>query len=325
MFDLRRLRLLSHFASLGTVSAVARSAQLTPSAVSQQLAALEKEIGMPLLERKGRQLTLTEAGRMLVSSAERIFGEVERAETELAHLRNGNEGAVRLATFPSVSRLAVPQALAFCLNEGRPVEIGLHEMEAHESLPALRRGEIDLALVDEYDPLPALVEPGIEFTSLFSEQMYLVLPTKHPLARPDVLIAEFAADPWITCQVGTLCHAGTVSACAAAGFVPEIAYMSNDFTVILAMIEAGLGIGFVPAIAITQTRYDVRCLALTERPLRRRISVAVRSAARSRPTLLRMINAFTTVTADLEGVVRLGTSGGEAAGRGSVAYWQRAP
>ncbi|WP_422752155.1 LysR family transcriptional regulator [Micromonospora sp. WMMD708] len=322
MFDLRRLRLLSHFASLGTVSAVAKSAQLTPSAVSQQLATLEKEIGMPLLERKGRQLTLTEAGRVLVSSAERIFAEVERAETELAHLRDGIEGAVQLASFPSVSRLVVPQALAFCVNKKRPVEIGLHEMEAHESLPALRRGEIDLALIDEYDPLPALVEPGTEFTPLFSEQMCLVLPMKHPLARPALPMTAYAAEPWLTCQVGTLCHAAMVSTCVDAGFEPEIAYMSNDFTVMLAMIEAGLGIGFVPAITIAQSRYDVRCLVPAERPLRRRISVAVRSAARSRPTLRRLINAFTAVTANLDDTVRLGTTvaGPVDGGRGTALH-----
>lgn len=278
---------------------------------------------MPLLERKGRQLTLTEAGRMLVSSAERIFAEVERAETELAHLRNGVEGAVQLASFPSVSRLTVPQALAFCMNEGRPVEIGLHEMEAHESLPALRRGEIDLALVDEYDPMPALNEPGIEFTALFSEQMYLVVPMEHPLARPALVMSDCAAEPWITCQVGTLCHAATVSACEDAGFTPEIAYMSNDFTVMLAMIEAGLGIGFVPAIAIAQTRYNVRCLVLADRPLRRRISVAVRSAARNRPTLQRLINAFTTVTANLDDTVRLGTTGEDPAEGGPMTATHR--
>ncbi|QSB16866.1 LysR family transcriptional regulator [Natronosporangium hydrolyticum] len=299
MLDFRRLRLLTLFASLGTVTAVARTARLTPSAVSQQLARLEREVGMTLLQRSGRQLALTEAGRLLVDHAERIFAEVERTETALSQLRHGGVGQLRLATLPSISRRVVPRALARFAEAGLPVEIGLREVEAHESLPALQRGEIELALVDQYDPLPALTIPGIDLVALFSELMYLVVPAGSSLARPQLELADCADQRWITCQQGTFCHTAIMSVCAAAGFHPDIAHTSNDFAVIQAMVEAGLGISLVPQVAIALTRYDIQCVAPAGPPIRRRLSAAVRSASRHRPALRRLVEAFTAVAAEL--------------------------
>jgi len=227
---------------------------------------------------------------------------VERAENQLAYLREGGKEIIQLATFPSASRLVVPRALAFCREVSRSIDINLHEMEAHQSLPALRRGEVDLALIDEYDPSPPLIEPGTDFIPLFTEQMCLVLPAQHHLGKPGLALTDCAAEQWITCHPGTLYHSAILSLCATAGFTPRITYTTNDFTVILAMVEAGLGVSLVPSISIAQVRYDIRCLVPSDYPTRRRISVAVRTVSRSRPAVRRLLHALTTVTADLDGL-----------------------
>ena len=201
MLDLHRLRLLHELSARGTIAAVADALQFTPSAVSQQLAVLEREAGVPLLERSGRGVRLTDAAVVLASHAEELLKRVELAEAELAAAAGSVAGRGRIAAFQSVTlRLAVPamQALARLAPDLR---CELVEAEPEQSLPALAIGDVDLVLADEWQHQPHARPAGVDRADLCRDPVRLVLPEGHPVARRhrhSVPLRELAGDAWTT-------------------------------------------------------------------------------------------------------------------------------
>ncbi|TDE44008.1 LysR family transcriptional regulator [Nonomuraea mesophila] len=287
MLDPRKLLLLRELARRGTIAAVAQAVTFTPSAVSQQLAALEREAGVPLLERTGRTVTLTAAGQLLVEHAQAVLEQLERASAALAATRGGPSGPLRVGAFPTAARVLLPPALAALTGAHPALQPMVSEIDPADVSAALRAGELDVALVHEYDFVPPVTDSSIETEPLFSEPIYLT-------DRPSVAAAR--ADAWITNKPGTLCHTMAIRACQAAGFEPSVRHHIDDFDTVLAFVAAGQGVALVPHLAAIHPPPDV---SLTRLPLRRRTLAAFRKGYGEHPAILAAVSAFGTAATRL--------------------------
>jgi DNA-binding transcriptional LysR family regulator len=289
MIDVRRLRLLRDLARLGTVGAVARAHAYTPSAVSQQLAALQRQAGVPLLERAGRRVTLTPAGVALVGHAEAVLAALEEAAAMLAAARGGLSGTVRIGAFPSAVRTLLPPALVALGRDHPALDLMVVELDPVAVPDALRDGAVDVALEHDYDIAPAAPDPALESAPLLSETVYLAVPeSADPPPADDPVRGARDAD-WIVGSPGTLCHTVTLRACGAAGFVPTVRHHADDFTAVLALVAAGLGVSFVPQLGADRPPSGVRLLPLAAR---RRTRVAHRRGAGGHPAVAACVAAI---------------------------------
>jgi DNA-binding transcriptional LysR family regulator len=292
MLDVRRLHMLRELAERGTIAATAEALGYTPPAVSQHLAALERQVGVPLLERQGRRVALTPAARLLVARTERVLAELEAAEAELAAGNGDLRGSVRLAAFPTAAATLVPSAMAVFAARHPGAEVLLSELEPEDALPALKLGEADLAIVHEYDFSPRGDDPSIELTPLIEDGIHVAVPAGHPAAGDEVALRALAGERWIAGYVDTACHRVVVTACRAAGFEPRIVARSNDFRVVLALVAAGQGVALVPGLAVDEPPAGV-CLARpVGRRLGRRVLAAVRAGGSGHPAAVALLDAL---------------------------------
>lgn len=250
VYEVRRLRLLRELAAHGTIAAAAQACHLTPSAVSQQLGLLEREVGTPLLLRDGRRVVLTEAARVLVAHTERVLAELEEARAQVAGLTGEVRGTVRLGAFPSAAVALAAPAIAACRAEHPDLRIVLDETEPDESVDALRHHACDVALVYEYNLLPRIRDEGVELRPLLREPLLAALP---PAEGPTAL-AELGDRAWIAPRSDTALRTVLERACQAAGFEPRIDYTSDDYTVIMSLVEAGVGVSLLPAWSPSRSR-----------------------------------------------------------------------
>jgi DNA-binding transcriptional LysR family regulator len=290
MLDVRRLRLLRELALRGTIAAVAEALAFTPSAVSQQLSALEREAGTPLLERSGRRVTLTPAAHALVAHTEAVLERLEQAAADLAAGRAGPAGPLRIGAFPSAARAVVPAALATLAAAHPDLEPRLRELDPAGVASALRAGDVDVALVHDYDFVPVPAEPGVETAALFEEAMFLAAPRAlAPLPGEPHPLRRWRAAPWIVAPPATRCGTMTVRACEAAGFAPEVRHMVDDFPAVLALVAIGDGVALVPELGISSPPPDV---TLTPLPMHRRTQAAFRRGAGGNPAITAFVDAM---------------------------------
>lgn len=287
MLDPRKLHLLRELARRGTISAVAEAVTFTPSAVSQQLSALEREAGVQLLERTGRTVALTPAGHLLVEHAQAVLEQLERASAALAATRGGPSGPLRIGAFPTAARVLLPPALASLTAAYPGVEPMVSEIDPADVSAALRAGELDVALVHEYDFVPPVTDASIETEPLFSEPIYVT-------DRPSVAAAR--DDAWIMSKPGTLCHTMAIRACQAAGFEPRVRHHVDDFDTVLAFAAAGQGVALVPRLAALSPPHGV---TLTRLPLSRRTQAAFRRGYGDHPSIRAAVAAFHTAITHL--------------------------
>jgi DNA-binding transcriptional LysR family regulator len=290
MLDVRRLRLLSELHQRGTVTAVADALAYTPSAVSQQLATLEREAGVALLERQGRRLLLTDAGRGLVEHADAVIERLELAASELAATAAGEvAGRMRIAAFQTAaSALMLP--LLGAIGRAHPkLRLELHEMEAEGGLELLRRAEIDLVVAEEYDYAPRERDPAIAISALCRDPLVLVLRADHPLALADpeqVPLAGLAGEAWASTLPGTAFDESMVRACRVlGGFEPDRRHRSNDLVVLEQLVAAGEAVALLPSLGRPGRMADVAVRTVAEAPLDRSIFLAVRRGSAGRPAL----------------------------------------
>ena len=196
MLDVRRLRILHAVSAYGSVTGAAAALGYSAPAVSQQLAALEREVGMRLTERAGRGIELTPAAVILVSHTDALLARLDAAESDLAALRDQVSGRVTLAAFPSAAATIVPAAWAALSRSAPQVRIDLTEMEPDESLPATARGETDVAVAHEYDLLPRPLDPLFERRELASDPVLVAVPADGPLDGP-VPLGSLAGQPFL--------------------------------------------------------------------------------------------------------------------------------
>ncbi|MFD9358086.1 LysR family transcriptional regulator [Streptomyces sp. NPDC060031] len=306
MLDVRRLRLLRELARRGTIAAVAEALSFSPSAVSQQLGVLEREAGLPLLERTGRRVRLTPAGQNLVGHAEAVLERLEQADADLAEARSGLAGGLRIGAFPTATRAIVPAALVALGRRHPGLEPMVSETDPAAVAHALRAGDLDVALVHEYDFVPTPDEPGLATEPLYREAMYLAAPATDPGRTgpgsgsgpgpdsgpgtgPDsgadqgAVLRTYADAPWITATPGTLCRAMTVRACQAAGFTPRVRHQVDEFATVLALVAAGQGVAVVPQLGVAGPTDPA--VVLTRLLMERRTKVAFRSGAATHPAV----------------------------------------
>ncbi|MEU6977377.1 MULTISPECIES: LysR substrate-binding domain-containing protein [unclassified Streptomyces] len=304
MLDVRRLRLLRELALRGTIAAVAEALSFTPSAVSQQLATLEREAGVPLLERTGRRVRLTPAGEKLVRHAEAVLERLELASAELAEARSGPAGPLRIGAFPTATRTIVPGALVLLAARHPALEPMVSEVDPAAVAHALRAGDLDVALVHGYDLVPAALEPGLAEEPLCEEAMFLAThaPSHGPAEGPDAGLAVLAPwhdAPWIVSAPDTLCRAVTERVCRAAGFAPRVRHQVDEFATVLAFVAAGQGVAVVPQLGALAPPPGVR---LTPLPVRRRTRIAFRGGAGPHPAVAALTRALRdSVPAVLDG------------------------
>ena len=292
MLDVRRLHMLRELSERGTIAATAEALGYSPPAVSQHLAALERQVGVALLERQGRRVALTPAARLLVGRTERVLAELEAAEAELAAGNGDVRGSVRLAAFPTAASTLVPRAMAAFADRHPRAEVLLSELEPEDALPALKLGEADVAVIHEYDFSPRGDDPSVELTPLADDEIHVAVPARHPAAGPKVSLSALADERWVAGYVDTACHRVVVTACRAAGFEPRIVARSNDFRVVLALVAAGQGVALVPGLAVDGPAEGV-CLARpAEHRLGRRVLAAVRAGGGGHPAVAALLDAL---------------------------------
>jgi molybdate transport repressor ModE-like protein len=290
--DVRRMRVLREVSERGTIAAAARSLSFTPSAISQQLSALEREAGVRLLDRHGGRMRLTEAGRRLVVRTEAILAELEAATAELAAAAADVTGDVHVAAFPSAERALLAPAVAALARRYPDVRVRTTELEPEASLPALRLGDVDLAVSHEDVGRPAPADARLERVDLLEDPLRVVLPPGHPADGDSVVLARLAGARWVATPPGTACRAMLDDACRTAGFVPDVPFHANDFGVLAAYVSAGLGVAMVPELALSAFGPGVVVRKLSDVPVTRRIYAAARRGGLARPALAAMVAAL---------------------------------
>ena len=270
MLDVRRMRVLREVAARGSFSAAAESLNFTQSAISQHVAALERESGAKLVERGSRGVRLTEAGAALVAHADAILARIERAEQELAAIAGLRGGRLRLACFQSAGATLVPRAVAEFHRCHPDVELGMIEAEPAPASAHLKAGDIDLALVYDYEAIPGTLDPELELTHLVDDHYDVILPRDHKLAgRRQVRLSDLAGEPWIASTDAAGCRAIAELACREAGFDPRIAFEADETLAAQALVAAGVGVTVLPRLALTTVHPAVVNRRLTQPPVRR--------------------------------------------------------
>jgi DNA-binding transcriptional LysR family regulator len=300
MLDLRRLRLLRELNERGTIAAVADALQFTPSAVSQQLAMLEREAGVPLLERAGRGVRLTDPALVLVGHAEALLERAEVAEAELAAAAGIVAGRGRIAGFESVAlQLALP-AMATLARDAPRLRCELVEAEPEQALPALALGDVDLVLGDEWQHQPVRLPEGVQRHDLFGDPVNVLLPRRHPAARRHegaVPLAELAGEPWATGHPGMAWDEMTRRTCRElGGFEPDVRHRTNDATVSVALVGRGLAVTMLPDLALPGRYPGVALRTIAERSVSRAIFAATRAADAARPSTRALLAAVRGVS-----------------------------
>ncbi|MBN7794356.1 LysR family transcriptional regulator [Microbacterium esteraromaticum] len=274
MFELRRLRLLHELALRGTIAGVAASLSYSPSTVSQQLALLEREAGVPLLEPDGRRVRLTAEGRMLAEHAARALELDEAARAALS--APGALEPVRLAAMPTAAQTIVPAALTLLAERAPQLRVELAELPPEKSLFELSARRFDLVIAEQYPGHTREVHAGLEHRLLGEDPIRIVLP---PDEEPRGL-AELADRVWVMEPAGTAVRHWAVQQCRAAGFEPDVRFEADDLTAHLRLIAAGHAVGLLPDLIWGDEPSGMSLATLPGAPVRE-VFTAVRSAARA--------------------------------------------
>lgn len=285
--DLRRLTVLRELQRRGSVARTAEALHLTPSAVSQQLTALARDLGVPLTERDGRGVRLTGQARVLLAHADTIAAQLERARADLAAYGDGGRGTVTVGCFSSGILGLLPAALR-ALRERLPrVRVDVVEAEPPDLFTALDAGQVDVAVAVDFAAAPPHTDRRYTREDLLTDVLDVALPPGHRLAdRGAVPLRELAMDTWIVGAASSCCGAVTRSVCAAAGFTPEIRHDVNDWAALAGLVEAGQGVALVPR--LVRSLYAHRTLALRPAegpPPSRNVFAAVRAGAENDPVV----------------------------------------
>jgi DNA-binding transcriptional LysR family regulator len=287
MMDLGRLRALHAVASYKTVLAAGEALHCTPSAVSQQLAKLERETGATLVEKHGRGLRLTEAGRVLARHAEKVLATVDEAEAALAAHRDTVVGRLTVAAFATACRALLPYALHRLASEHPQLSTGLVEVHPHEGLEMLHRGHVDLAVLDDWPAVALRYPNGVTHVELGWDVADLIVPSGHRFGDT-VPLARLEDERWIAAKAGDVCLEWLQRVLP--GVQPD--FHVAEFETQLTLIAAGLGVAVIPRLArSTELPPGVRVVRVTPEP-RRRVVVAWREASAARPAVQAAVEAL---------------------------------
>jgi DNA-binding transcriptional LysR family regulator len=298
MIDLDRLRSLHAVATHGSLQAAAEALHVSPSAVSQQIAKLEREIGEPLLARRGRGVALTDAADLLTRHAERALSVLRQAEAELDARRREVSGTVSIAAFATAVRGLGPEALRRLAAAHPKLEVELHELEPVPAIPRLVRGDFDLVVAQDWVNAPLPIPEGLERAPLLDDAADIALPKSHRAVagagtrkRRKVPLAELAGESWIASEPGSICHDWLLNTLRGLGREPSIRHTAVEFATHLAMVGAGLGATVLPRLGRGPIPDDVRLVAV-EPALVRHIYALWRGDTTRRTAVKAAVDAF---------------------------------
>lgn len=294
MLELRRLRLLRELHERGTIAAVADALRYTPSAVSQQLGMLEREAGVPLLEKAGRGVRLTDAGLVLVEHASAMLERAARAEADLAAAAGEVMGRARIAGFQSALReIAIP-VLDVLEREVPRLRCELVEREPEDALPELALGDLDVVIGDEWQHHPWRLPAGLERCELLRDPVRVVLPVGHPCARADaVAIADLAGEAWAAGHPGMGWEEIVLRTCRGrGGFDPDVRHRTNDATLALELVRGGRAVTMLPDLILPVGDPQLAILPVAGAKLKRKISAVTRVTDHARPSTLTVLRAL---------------------------------
>jgi DNA-binding transcriptional LysR family regulator len=271
MLDARRLRVLCAVADQPSLSAAAEALTYTPSAVSQSIVALERELGVKLLHRTARGVTLTEMGRTLVTHARPILEDLHEAQASLAAVAELRSGRLRLACFPTAGATILPRAISRFRTRHPAVELRLVQAGPDEAMRRLRAGDVDLIVTADAAPTET-----IQVVELVDDPFYVVLPVNHALvAHAELPLAALESERWVDTPPGTEARRLLVTVCRRAGFTPRVAFESDDYATVQELVAAGAGVALVPSLALRRPPPGVALRPLAGEPVSRRIMAAL--------------------------------------------------
>ncbi len=300
MLDVRRMRVLREVAARGSFSAAAEALAYTQSAVSQQIAALEREAGTRLVDRSARGVSLTDAGRALVRHADAILARLDDAEAELDAIAGLRGGRLRLTTFATAGATIMPKAIVEFRRRHPGVELSLSPEEPQDGQTLLRSGDADIALTISTSYEPPANDDDVEQVHLLDDPLYLMLAADHPLAgRPRLRLADLSDDDWILGSSNRCPDARIlVNSCQQAGFEPRIAFHSDDYLAIQGFVAAGFGVSFIPDLALVAVRDDVVVRSFGPRPPIRHVHAATLKGSWASPAKQAMLDVLVEVAGE---------------------------
>ncbi len=296
--SLQQLRILCEVAERGTIAAAADSLGYTPSALSQQLRNLENATGVAVLERVGRNVRLTDAGRELVGHARSLLAGLEAAQAAVERVSQEVKGTLTMGTFESVAANALPALLARLAEDHPQLRIRTAELEPDEAITALASGDMDLSFTVDYRHAPTAPTPGIRRDTVVEEYFRLVVADDDPLTGTTVPLADLADRSFICSSPRLSCGRCIVTACRSAGFEPDIAHINDDYPTALQLVAAGQGVALIPDLGLVQRPRGVRVLE-TSPKFSRTVQIAIREASADRPAIVAVLRTIDEVFADL--------------------------
>jgi DNA-binding transcriptional LysR family regulator len=295
MLNVQRLRVLREVAARGSFSAAADALSYTQSAVSQAVARLEAETGVPLIERDRGRVRSTVAGAALVDHADGILARLEVAEADVAAIAGARGGRLRMASFPTAGATLMPLAIATFRAAHPEVELSLAEGEPEEIVPRLRTGEFDFVLIYEFRGVSEKLGAGLRRFDLLEDPMRVALPEGHELAgRGTLRLRDLRGESWVQTSASTPYARHVVRSCHAAGFEPRVSFESDDFQTVQGLVAAGVGVALIPQLALSSVRDDVSIRPLHPRGPVRGVLAATPRGAAVMPAVATMVDVLRT-------------------------------
>lgn len=269
MLDPRRLRVLVEVQRRGSIAGAAESLSFVPSGISQQIGALERELGIELTARSGRRTVLTSAGRLLVEHAEGIFAGMAGAEAALRELNGLASSRLRVACFSSAAATLLPRVFATLVDQHPGIRVSLVDEGPPESILALKDHDVDLAVIDRYPTAEEAPEIGVAECELMAEGLLLAVSPSHWAAlESNVALERLTGETWIASGPATGLHRFVTRACRKVGFEPRIGFTTDDHLVALRLVACGLGVSVIPALSLTGLHEHVELVSLDGAPAR---------------------------------------------------------
>jgi DNA-binding transcriptional LysR family regulator len=304
--DVRRLGVLRELSRRGTVAATASALHLTPSAVSQQLAVLSRELGVPLLEKQGRGVRLTGQARVVLTHADAVAAQLERARADLAAWSDGAVGEVRVGSLASAVAAVVAPALGRLGRERPRLGVRVFERDPEEALAGLDAGELDVVVSVDHPRAPRRDDRRYTRVDLLVDVLDVLLPAGHPLAAaPAVALGDLADQVWVSGASSDPCSQIVAGACATAGFSPDVRHHCREWDAMAALVAVGAGVGLVPRLAHPLRPAGLAVRPLVGAPVSRTVHALTRAASSSdvaTTTVLRALCAAAAERPDAAGV-----------------------